>query len=321
MSRLATMITLAVSMPVMAASAGDETCERELEESFARGAAGSLYERATLVTLSGFPRLKLVSDFQPSTWGTWISPSIDETVLEFTASFRYSLKNFQGGPGDGFSFCFGDLSNVRGTRPSGGEWGIEAFLADGGGLSIGFVTYPGAGGNGVNGRWGGTDFAFTSFDHSRMRYDDDQFAGDPNNMATAVVHWSRQSGTTVTIAKPTFPPETIFIDQGQPQTASVDPTGWSFAFAGRNGGIDQDVLIGDLSISMVVECPAEENPADLNDDDMIDGADLGLLLGAWGPCTEEPCVGDINGDGVVNGADLGLLLLSLIHISEPTRPY
>jgi hypothetical protein len=43
---------------------------------------------------------------------------------------------------------------------------------------------------------------------------------------------------------------------------------------------------------------------DLNDDRVVDGFDLGLLLGAWadvGP-------GDLNEDGVVDGADLGLML-------------
>ncbi len=44
---------------------------------------------------------------------------------------------------------------------------------------------------------------------------------------------------------------------------------------------------------------------DLTGDGIVNGADLGVLLGAWGPCT---CPADLNGDGVVNGADLGLLL-------------
>jgi hypothetical protein len=44
-------------------------------------------------------------------------------------------------------------------------------------------------------------------------------------------------------------------------------------------------------------------PADLTDDGAIDGADLGLLLGAWGSAQ-----GDLTGDGVTDGADLGLLL-------------
>jgi hypothetical protein len=45
-------------------------------------------------------------------------------------------------------------------------------------------------------------------------------------------------------------------------------------------------------------------PADLNRDGVVDGADLGILLSAWG--TVGP--GDFNGDGVVDGADLGTLL-------------
>lgn len=44
-------------------------------------------------------------------------------------------------------------------------------------------------------------------------------------------------------------------------------------------------------------------PADLNCDGVVDGADLGILLGAWG--TPD---GDLNGDGETDGADLGILL-------------
>ena len=47
--------------------------------------------------------------------------------------------------------------------------------------------------------------------------------------------------------------------------------------------------------------------ADFNDDGMVDGADFGSLLVAWGPCAG--CVEDLNGDGVVDGADVGLLLV------------
>lgn len=45
---------------------------------------------------------------------------------------------------------------------------------------------------------------------------------------------------------------------------------------------------------------------DLNHDGAVNGADLGMLLGAWGQAGAN--VADLNGDGVVNGADLGLLL-------------
>jgi hypothetical protein len=45
---------------------------------------------------------------------------------------------------------------------------------------------------------------------------------------------------------------------------------------------------------------------DINFDAVVDGADLGLLLGTWGDCRD--CAADLNGDGTVDGADLGVLL-------------
>ena len=49
-------------------------------------------------------------------------------------------------------------------------------------------------------------------------------------------------------------------------------------------------------------------PGDLNGDGVVNGADLGLLLGDWGACPPDACPADLNGDGTVDGADLGLLL-------------
>lgn len=48
------------------------------------------------------------------------------------------------------------------------------------------------------------------------------------------------------------------------------------------------------------------NIADLNVDGVVNGADLGMLLGSWGACPD--CPADTDGDGVVGGADLGVLL-------------
>lgn len=45
--------------------------------------------------------------------------------------------------------------------------------------------------------------------------------------------------------------------------------------------------------------------ADLNGDNVVDSADLALLLGMWGTQDE---VGDLNGDGVVDSADLAMML-------------
>ena len=44
---------------------------------------------------------------------------------------------------------------------------------------------------------------------------------------------------------------------------------------------------------------------DINNDGKVDGADIGLLIGAWG--SSNPAA-DINHDGVVDGGDLGILL-------------
>jgi hypothetical protein len=43
--------------------------------------------------------------------------------------------------------------------------------------------------------------------------------------------------------------------------------------------------------------------ADIDRNGVVDGADLGVLIGTWGtPIT------DLNGDGTTDGADLGILL-------------
>jgi hypothetical protein len=50
--------------------------------------------------------------------------------------------------------------------------------------------------------------------------------------------------------------------------------------------------------------PTEDCPADLNGDDVVDGADLGMLLADWGRDADA----DFNEDDTVDGADLGVLL-------------
>lgn len=57
--------------------------------------------------------------------------------------------------------------------------------------------------------------------------------------------------------------------------------------------------------------PPEPCTGDLNDDGLIDSADLGLLLTAWGSCGKAGpgCFADLDTDGVVNAADIGSLLV------------
>ncbi|MFG0274092.1 MAG: hypothetical protein ACF8QF_03450 [Phycisphaerales bacterium] len=58
----------------------------------------------------------------------------------------------------------------------------------------------------------------------------------------------------------------------------------------------------EMDFQTIALTPVGATP-DLNGDGEVDGADLGLLLGAWG--TPDA---DLNGDGNTDGADLGLLL-------------
>lgn len=65
-----------------------------------------------------------------------------------------------------------------------------------------------------------------------------------------------------------------------------------------------DIEYGRSTVTLLVT--AVPVPGDVNGDGVVDGADLGILLSAWGECVE--CAADLNGDGVVDGADLGMLL-------------
>ena len=72
----------------------------------------------------------------------------------------------------------------------------------------------------------------------------------------------------------------------------------------------RDGSLPDTNGNNVPDC-CEGGPAccigDLNGDSAVDGADLGILLNAWGACGV-PCAADLNRDGFVDGSDLGTLL-------------
>jgi formylglycine-generating enzyme required for sulfatase activity len=70
--------------------------------------------------------------------------------------------------------------------------------------------------------------------------------------------------------------------------------------------ICSQILAALLAITVAAPAPAQSCAGDLNDDGVINGADLGQLLAAWGPC--ESCAADLNMNGVVDGVDLGVQL-------------
>jgi hypothetical protein len=68
---------------------------------------------------------------------------------------------------------------------------------------------------------------------------------------------------------------------------------------------------GGAALTLMVEGSPGLPPAnpDLNQDGVVNGDDLGILLGAWGPCAPNgPCSADLDGNGTVDADDLGRLL-------------
>ncbi|MDZ4831263.1 MAG: hypothetical protein SGJ09_13835 [Phycisphaerae bacterium] len=99
----------------------------------------------------------------------------------------------------------------------------------------------------------------------------------------------------------------------------ANPAVLTFAFdgAGATAGMysqnvtvsasDQDIpgaMSSLLQLTLTVTVNAVGNPADLDGNGTVDGADLAILLGQWGADGSA----DITGDGVVDGADLATLL-------------
>ena len=83
---------------------------------------------------------------------------------------------------------------------------------------------------------------------------------------------------------------------------------WS-ADCNGDGIVDYgQILLGELAdanangVPDICECDA-----DINEDGVVNGADISVLLGYWGQSGKN-VVGDITGDGIVNGADLAQLL-------------
>lgn len=112
-----------------------------------------------------------------------------------------------------------------------------------------------------------------------------------------------------------------------PSQATELPPGWAFIELGPGAQPDWDAVITNVSRvnffygdpefffifqmwtlgadNLRIVCDDSGIPGDLNGDGVVDGADLGILLAAWG--SADPAA-DLNGDGVVDGADLGALL-------------
>ncbi len=72
-----------------------------------------------------------------------------------------------------------------------------------------------------------------------------------------------------------------------------------------------ELLLCEDSVSCAQQHAIQEQElqciGDLNDDGLVNGSDLAVLLGSWGPCPP-PCASDLTGDGLVLADDLAALL-------------
>ncbi|MCP4836827.1 MAG: hypothetical protein GY895_18905 [Phycisphaera sp.] len=83
----------------------------------------------------------------------------------------------------------------------------------------------------------------------------------------------------------------------------------SSSYGGSFTGPDGDGE-GNLAGAKIVIIPGGEDcggtcPGDFDGNGIVDGADFGFMIAAWGPCK---CPEDLNGDGEVDGADVGLFV-------------
>jgi hypothetical protein len=80
-------------------------------------------------------------------------------------------------------------------------------------------------------------------------------------------------------------------------------SGAVMAWQANAGGLS-DIFAGFIAGDGTIGAPSVVG--DLNGDGAVNGADLAIVLGAWGSCSG--CPADINLDGVVNGIDLAVVL-------------
>lgn len=99
------------------------------------------------------------------------------------------------------------------------------------------------------------------------------------------VHDVSHSGAMVAIA---------FLEQAPPEAEVEHAEGWT---VGTGGNLASGAML-------VLLTPR----ADLNSDTVVNGIDLGILMGNWGGTAVGPSGGDFNDDGFVDGQDFGVLL-------------
>jgi len=119
----------------------------------------------------------------------------------------------------------------------------------------------------------------------------------------AIMRWTHDEGLAVVVREGDVTPTGAII--------ALDFAGHADQFATPGSGLNDAGQIAFWFRTTGFSTGIGRWPAmlvgDLNGDGIVDGADLGQLLAAWGDVESMP-EADLNEDGVINGADLGLLL-------------
>jgi hypothetical protein len=108
----------------------------------------------------------------------------------------------------------------------------------------------------------------------------------------------------------------VFIGRANPAQAAFSGTaylgedGYLYLFAniydGDETDYNSDPSFASPTAFIRVQLPTDECLGDLDDNGVVDGSDLLILLSEWGPCPG--CPSDLDGNGVVDGSDLLILL-------------
>ncbi|MFO0828150.1 MAG: hypothetical protein U0572_08365 [Phycisphaerales bacterium] len=209
------------------------------------------------------------------------------------------------GTGNGLTFDGDFAADFYVTTTCGGDpfstyCNTAQILTDGGGVG----EYIGSGGAGSRAVLNGSNGTLVAYDNSNVR--GVQGGTDPGSGEGVL--------TGIEIALP------LSLLQGYAGgeikvCAFVNGQGHDFMsnqiLSGVGGGVGNlgeprlvnfDFVPG-LQYFVVPAPPPPACPADLNRDGVVNGQDLGILLGGWGTAA-----GDVSGDGTTDGVDLGILL-------------
>lgn len=223
-------------------------------------------------------------------------------------------------------FCRGSEGGSLSTADI-GVWnqnvGAAVAVASGGGQQNTFV-FPGSiggfgeaagGGGGSGGSWTGTSTLSTTvvldgfLDYSCVGILSatgfGSASGAINCAATVKLVGSGGIVFQIDAMADVFGGETEPVDL----TGTLAPGTYVFSLSAMANGIASELSFGDgscmfdLTLSL---CPdGDDCRADLDGSGVVDGADLGRLLGGWG---EGGAAGDLDCNGTVDGGDVGLLI-------------